>query len=190
MVASSLLPVTIYKGKLHFLFGKENELEDSAKGFSDFGGRVEGNETVLETALREGSEEMTGFLGNSKDLQTHINRHGGTFPVVIDKYHVNMFYLPYDENLPKYYNLNHRFLWDHMDVQVLNKTKLFEKIEIQWFSTKTMKTRLRDFRPFYRAIVKDILSKSSDIESFVKSCISGKRSKSFTRKKTHKSRDT
>ena len=38
MTASSLLPVTIYKGKLYFLFGKENELEDSAKVFSDFGG--------------------------------------------------------------------------------------------------------------------------------------------------------
>ena len=175
MTASSLLPVTIYKGKLYFLFGKENELEDSAKGFSDFGGGMEGNETVLETALREGSEELTGFLGTSKDLKSHIDRNGDTFPIVVNKYHMNLFYLPYDENLPKYYNWNHRFLWDRMDVQLLNKTKLFEKIEIQWFSTKEMKTRLSEFRPFYRENVKKILSKTSAIEKFVRSSASGKR---------------
>ena len=45
MVAASILPITIYQNKLLFLFGKENELEDSAKGWwSDFGGRVNKNE--------------------------------------------------------------------------------------------------------------------------------------------------
>jgi hypothetical protein len=41
MTGSSLLPATIYKNKVYFLFGKENELEESAKGFSDFGGGQE-----------------------------------------------------------------------------------------------------------------------------------------------------
>ena len=170
MTASSLLPVTIHQNQLYFLFGKENELEDSAKGFSDFGGGVEKNETILETALREGSEELTGFLGDSNELKSHIKNHGGTYPLVVETYHVNMFYLPYDEKLPKYYNWNHRFLWNRMNKHTLNKTKLFEKIEIQWFSTKSMKSRIREFRPFYRNIVKQILSKTSEIESFLQSC--------------------
>ena len=33
MTGSSVLPVTFNKGKLYFLFGKENPLEDSAKGY-------------------------------------------------------------------------------------------------------------------------------------------------------------
>ena len=75
MVAASILPVSIHKGKLYFLFGKENELEDSAKGFSDFGGRVENQETIYETALREGTEELSGFLGNAKQLKQLITKN-------------------------------------------------------------------------------------------------------------------
>ena len=38
MVAGSILPIALNeKGELCFLFGKENPMEDSAKGFSDFG---------------------------------------------------------------------------------------------------------------------------------------------------------
>ena len=72
MVAGSILPVTIYKNQLYFLFGKENQLEDSAKGWSDFGGRLENNETPYQAALREGAEELTGFLGDSKELNKLI----------------------------------------------------------------------------------------------------------------------
>ena len=77
-----------------------------------------------------------------------------------------------------------------MDTQLLNETKLFEKIEIQWFSTKAMKTQLREFRPFYREIVKKILSNTSSIESFIRSCMSGKRSsRKRISHKTQKRRD-
>ena len=64
MVGSSILPVAIHDNTLYFLFGKENPFEDSAKGFSDFGGGMERNESRLDTALREGSEELSGFLVN------------------------------------------------------------------------------------------------------------------------------
>lgn len=52
-----------------------------------------------------------------------------------------MFFLEYDENLPKYYNQNHRFLWDRMNQNLLSETKLFEKIEIEWFSIDDLKNR-------------------------------------------------
>ena len=70
MVAGSILPVALHKGKLHFLFGKENPMEDSAKGFSDFGGRVDAGETPFTAALREGSEELTGFLVIKKNWRS------------------------------------------------------------------------------------------------------------------------
>ena len=46
MTGSSILPVSYYKGQLYFLFGKENPKEDSARGFSDFGGGVEDGESI------------------------------------------------------------------------------------------------------------------------------------------------
>ena len=166
MVAGSILPITIHNNKLFFLFGKENPLEDSAKGWSDFGGGVEKGENPYKTALREGGEELTGFLGDGKQIQELIKQNGGVHKLVHKKYHVHMFFLEYDENLPKYYNQNHRFLWERMDKNELSKTKLFEKIEIGWFSVDDMKNRLGEFRGFYQDIVKEFLKDIENITLF------------------------
>ena len=168
MVAGSILPVALHKNKLHFLFGKENPMEDSAKGFSDFGGRADGNETPYDAAMREGGEELTGFLGDGDDIRTMIKKNGGVFPVTVGKYHAHIFVMDYDANLPKYYNQNHKFLWKKMDNKVLNDSKLFEKIEIRWFSLEDMKRYRKWFRPFYREIVDVFLSKQTEITEFVK----------------------
>lgn len=182
MPGSSLLPVTIYNGKLYFLFGKENEYETSAKGFSDFGGGIDKNESIFEAALREGGEELTGFLGNGKQLQKHIKKNGGVLKLSLhDDYHVHLFYIPYDQNLPLYYNNNHTFLWDHMDHKVLKNTKLFEKIEIQWFDIQSIKKNKRLFRFFYRDVLSLILSQEQNIYTFVK-----KNMGHANRKKTNK----
>lgn len=168
MVAGSILPITIHKNKLYFLFGKENSIEDSAKGWSDFGGGCENGENPLKTALREGGEELTGFLGDSKDIKELIKKGGGAYKITHNTYHVHMFFLPYDENLPKYYNKNHIYLWDRMDHKTLNKSKLFEKIEIGWFSVDEMKKRRREFRGFYQEIVDDFLNDIENILEFAK----------------------
>lgn len=168
MVAGSILPIALNeKGELCFLFGKENPMEDSAKGFSDFGGGLEKGETPFQCALREGSEELTGFLGNKKELRKLIKKNGGTYHVLIGTYHVHMFHLPYDENLPKYYNQNHMFLWNRMNKTLLNDSKLFEKIEIQWFTLKDMKKRLHEFRAFYRTMVQYFINHEMTIMEFL-----------------------
>jgi len=167
MVAGSLLPVTIHNNQLYFLFGKENPLEASAKGWSDFGGGVEAGETPWQTALREGGEELTGFLGDATTLQKHIRKHGGTYNLKHGDYHVHLFFIDYDENLPRYYNQNHRFLWDRMDHQVLSKTRLFEKIEIDWFSYADMRRNIKKFRGFYQDIVELFFQEKENIQDFV-----------------------
>ena len=91
--------------------------------------------------------------------------------------------MPYDENLPKYYNLNHQFLWNRMDKKLLNNTKLFEKIEIQWFSPSMIHKRIKEFRPFYQDIVLHVLSKSSKIKKFIHKCSRKTIKKSSTFKK-------
>ena len=169
MTGSSVLPVTIYNGKLLFLFGKENPKENGAKGFSDFGGGVEKGESIYETAMREGGEELTGFLGDGKHLRKLIKRNGGHFKVSFKDYHVHLFYVPYDPNLVTYYNLNHTFLWERMDQNILNKSKLFEKIEIQWFDVSSAKKRTREFRPFYQHVLHAILKEEKHIIRFIKS---------------------
>jgi 8-oxo-dGTP pyrophosphatase MutT (NUDIX family) len=166
MVGSSILPVAIYNRNLYFLFGKENPLEDSAKGFSDFGGGVEGNETPFNTAMREGGEELTGFLGDEKDIRKWVSKRG-FYPILVDTYHIHIVPMDYDEKLPVYYNNNHRFLWERMDRNILNKTKLFEKIEIQWFRPSDMRKRKAEFRPFYKKMVDQILSEIPKIRSFI-----------------------
>ena len=68
-MGAGILPTTIHNNKLYFLFGRENKYEDSAPGFSDFGGGTDNSETFLETAVREAGEELTGFLGNDNDVR-------------------------------------------------------------------------------------------------------------------------
>ena len=152
MVASSILPIAIHKGKMYFLFGKENPMEDSAKGWSDFGGAVENDDSVLETAIRECSEELTGFLGNPSKIKTWISKQKrGVYKLIHNNYHIHITLLPeYDPMLPVYYNNNHTFLWNRMNKKLLNDTKLFEKIEIKWFSESDLRTKRNVFRSFYR----------------------------------------
>lgn len=172
MVGSSILPIAIHKNKLWFLFGKETTL-DTTPGWSDFGGGMEPSETPLETALREGGEELTGFLGDASQLKSyiklnknkiyHIDHH---FPNTNNHYHVHVIQIPYDENLPIYYNQNHEFLWKRMNKNLLKRTCLFEKINIKWFSSKDALKSRNQFRLFYRDILDNILRQTNDIKKF------------------------
>jgi len=184
MVAASILPVTIYKNQLYFLFGKENEMEDSAKGFSDFGGGVESGESIMDAAYREGSEELCGFLGNPAELKKRIKNSGGTFHLEHNNYHIHIFYMDYDERLPHYFTQNHRFLWNKMDRELLNSSKCFEKQEIRWFSTDEMESPKiqKQFRHFYVEMVNLILENIQNIKQFIK------RKPQFSGRKTRKSR--
>jgi 8-oxo-dGTP pyrophosphatase MutT (NUDIX family) len=174
MPGSSILPVAIHNNKLYFLFGKENSLEDSAPGFSDFGGGIEKGETAFETAVREGSEELTGFLGTSTQIKRHMKKMGGSYAFTHTNaknsklnYTVHVVKYPYDENLPFYYNNNHHFLWNKMNRKFLKSTKLFEKIEIEWFCEDELKKRMSEYRPFYREVVNMLLQKLPEIKDFL-----------------------
>jgi 8-oxo-dGTP pyrophosphatase MutT (NUDIX family) len=172
MVGSSILPACVHKGKLYFLFGKENSLADTP-GWSDFGGGVDPGESIYDTALREGGEELTGFLGGKDELRSLIKKSGGTYKIVPQSkrenssYNIHIFNLPYSPDLPKLYNANHNFLWKRMDKKFLNDTKLFEKIEIQWFSLSDMKKKRNQFRNFYREFVDLLIKDQAQIKKFL-----------------------
>lgn len=175
MPAASLLPVTLHNGKLYFLFGKENPMEDSSKGFSDFGGGKE-NESFYETALREASEELTGFLGNASDLRKLIKKNGGTYTFRYfqddkNEYRVHLFYLEYDPNLVESFNKNHIFLWNKMDKKMLNDSKLFEKQEIRWFCEDELFNNTKLYRHFYVDILRKLIAEKEDIRKFITKCV-------------------
>lgn len=194
MVAGSILPVAMHNKQLYFLFGKENCMEDSAKGWSDFGGRCDNNETPYQAALREGGEELTGFLGDEKQIK-HMIEANGINPLVIthNNYHVHIFSMEYDKNLPKYYNQNHKFLWERMDKEVLNESKLFEKIEIKWYSLSEIKQHRGEFRKFYQEIIDIFVEDIKQITTFIKQSPNNNKSKrnnNKSKKKHNKSKKT
>jgi 8-oxo-dGTP pyrophosphatase MutT (NUDIX family) len=163
MVAGSILPVCIHNNKLYFLFGEENKFEDSSPGWADFGGGCEPNETPYQTALREGSEELTGFLGSPSDLKKY-----DTLKFTHNDYHVFMIHVPYNETLVDCYNKNHDFLWKRMNNQLLAKSKLFEKQQIRWFSVNEMMKNKKKFRHFYRDMVDILYQQQHQIRDWLK----------------------
>ena len=171
MAGASLLPVAIHKNKLHFLFGRD--IGDTP-GFACFGGGIESHETnIYQAALREGAEELTGFLGNAKQLEQLIETNGGHFPITHQSnrglYHAHLFRIPYEPLLPLFYQQNHDFLIQKMNKRHFSKNKhLFEKAEIAWMTPQDMMKRRDEFRPFYRLIIDQILATLPSIQEFLK----------------------
>ena len=181
-MGAGILPITICSdGKIYLLFGKENKYEDSASGWSDFGGGTDNKETFLQTACREGSEELTGFLGSSSDIAHMLKKNDvytkGCGAYTIDytdnsgkhgTYRTHIFPMKYDPMLPYYYNNNQRFLQKHLDPKIIQSTKIFEKAEIRWICIDQLKKMRSQLRSFYQNIIDEIIANKSEIIKFVK----------------------
>jgi len=169
-MGASLLPITIINGKIHFLFGKERDYDENP-GWSDFGGGTDNNESYLETAIREGGEELTGFLGNSSDIRKMVKKYGtynidyknDKYPV----YRVHIFPIKYNPYLGIYYNNNQKFLQTHLNKNILRDTKIFEKTQIKWFSFNEIKKNKSMFRKFYQNIIDLIVINKKNINHFL-----------------------
>jgi hypothetical protein len=166
-MGAGILPTTLINGKLYFLFGKENKYADTP-GYSDFGGGTDNNETYLQTAVREGGEELTGFLGSDQELKKKILK-SGTFNIDYKESNYRMHIIPfeYDEKLPFYYNNNQKFLQKRLDPEVIKKSKIFEKAEIRWICVDELLKMRKQFRSYFQNIVDIILDKKNEIKSFI-----------------------
>jgi transcription termination factor NusB len=188
-MGAGILPATIHKGQLYFLFGKENQYEDSAPGFSDFGGGTDNGETYLQTAIREGGEELTGFLGSDADLKKILKKHG-TYNIdhrslnnTHKIYRMHIFPMEYDPKLVFYYNNNQRFLQKRLDPNVIKDSKIFEKAEIRWISVNEIMKMKSEFRSYFQNIVDQIHSQKTDIRKFVENALKKVSKKNRTLKK-------
>jgi len=191
-MGAGILPTTIHNGKLYFLFGKEGKYEDSAPGFSDFGGGTDNKETYLETAIREAGEELTGFLGNDSNIRTMLNKYG-TYNIDYKTdghktYRMHIFPFPYNYWLPYYYNNNQRFLQKRLPSKIFKTTKIFEKAEIRWICVDELKKMRSQFRCYFQNIIDLMLAQKETIKNFIKKNLSKTTNKTNNTRKMIKSR--
>jgi hypothetical protein len=187
-MGAGLLPTAIHNNKLYFLFGKENKYEDTSPGWADFGGGTDNNETLLETSIREGTEELTGFIGSSNDIKQMINK-SGTYNVdyvnpnkKFGTYRTHILPYKYEPLLPYYYNNNQRFLQKKLDPTVIKSYRIFEKEEIRWVCIDDLLKMKPKFRNFYQNIIMMLQEQKVDIFNFIKKRSNKTRSRKITRK--------
>ena len=188
-MGAGILPFCFRNNKLYFLFGKERDMDENP-GWSDFGGGTNKGETFMQTAIREGREELTGFLGSDSDIRKMLNKYG-TYNIdykseCYSTYRCHIFPMEYVHLLPHYYNNNQRFLQKRLDPKIIRDTKIFEKTQIKWFSFYDIKKHHNEFRSFYKNIVHLILGNKSEIEGFVRTKLRKKNIKTSKRNKKYR----
>ena len=164
MVGAGLLPAAVHKGTIYLLFGRENELNDTP-GWADFGGGSKPNESPLDVATREGSEELNGLLGSQSQLKKIAVKHK-IAELLFKTYTTIVFKTDYDERLEDYYLNNYRFFEKYLPGAKKNPHNgLLEKAEIKWFTFAELRKNRSKFRAFYRNMVDVILEHEDEIKS-------------------------
>ena len=149
-MGAGVLPVSFYKGQLYFLFGEEF---DEHK-WIDFGGGEKRGETTLQNAIREGCEELNGFFGSENEFK-HLIKNNLIIKLSLETYTTFIVEVPYDPNLPFYFNNHHKFIKSHLP-HLVGKNGLFEKRQIKWFTLTDMNQQRSRFRHYYKAMLDQI----------------------------------
>ena len=154
-MGAGILPFTIHKGKVLFLFGRENKDKygnnPPKKGlWSDFGGSREGNESYLQTAIREGFEETSGFLGDKEDVEKTIGEKC-VKEVEHHKYKTFVVYIPYDDKLVGNFRRQFLYVKKH-NTELYNTKGLYEKDMIKWVKLENLK-KLENVRHWYKPVL-------------------------------------
>jgi 8-oxo-dGTP pyrophosphatase MutT (NUDIX family) len=150
-MGAGILPVALHNNQLYFLFGEE----ENERKWSDFGGSSNPDETVLQTALREGYEELNGYYGSMNEFKKMVKTNT-LLRVKINNYTTIIVKVPYDENFPHYFNNNHKFINMHFP-QLIDKNGFFEKRQIRWMTIEEIKGKRNQFRFHYKPIVDNVI---------------------------------
>ena len=156
-MGAGILPIALYKGVIYLLLGQErnNNL------WSDFGGSSNPNETPFKTAIREGYEELNGFLGNKHSLKTKVNSNL-VLSISYKKYTTYIFNINYDEYLPIYFDNVNSFVEVNVNDTIMkDHNGLFEKKKIKWIKLKDYNedNNILKLRTWYKPII-DSVSKN------------------------------
>lgn len=155
-MGGGILPVAVYQGQLFFLFGEEY---DEHK-WIDFGGGAKRGETLLQNVVREAYEELDGFLGTPAELKQLI-RDNLLLKISLETYTSFLVQIPYDPNLPFYFNNHHKFVKARL-AHLEGKNGLFEKKQIKWFTIEDMEAKRAQFRHYYKPML-DLIRENAGI---------------------------
>jgi hypothetical protein len=166
-MGAGIIFMTENDGKLHFLFGREANIEstyhkDRGK-FSDFGGSKEKNETYKETAIRECMEETMGLYMTKKQLNDLIDNN---LIVKIEYNNYCAFVVkvkgsPYSGKHKSFLfalrdSFKHAYKNDYEIVS--NHNGLYEKDMAKWFNGKLLEKNIDSFRPWYKKFIKFLIN--------------------------------
>ena len=163
-MGAGILPVTMLKGSIIFLLG----CEKNSNYWCDFGGSSNNDESIFDTAIREGYEELDGFLGNQNQLEKLVTNNLVSL-CYTNGYTTFLFYVKPQVlcSVPYFFN-NHRIFLEDELILNYKKEGLFEKSEIKLFNKKDLLVNYQEIRPFYRDIVSQLLEiEKNEFEKFV-----------------------
>jgi hypothetical protein len=156
-MGAGVLPVALSQGQLYFLFGEEF---DEHK-WIDFGGGAKPGEGLLQNAVREGCEELNGFFGSANEFKQLIKTQL-LMKLALETYTTFLVQVPYDPNLPFYFNNHHRFIKTHLP-HLVGKNGLFEKRQIKWMTLAEIEQKRLQFRHYYRPMLDQLAAQAQDI---------------------------
>tara|TARA_Y100000741_G_scaffold180458_1_gene137199 strand:+ start:4363 stop:4884 length:522 start_codon:yes stop_codon:yes gene_type:complete len=148
-MGAGILPVALYRGTLYLLLGQERNNNNL---WSDFGGGSHKGEKPFKTAIREGTEELNGFLGSEEELEEEVNKNM-VLSICYDKYTTYIFKIKYNTDLPKYFINNNKFIeYQASSIIDTQHNGLYEKKTIEWLNINKFKNpkNIYILRPHYR----------------------------------------
>ena len=179
MGGGGVIPVALHDGKLHFLFGQENDvIKDASKNqdWGDFGGSAKPGESEMDTCVREGAEELNGFYGNKRDFRALLLKNQ-LLKLTYDTRVTHLMRVDYDERLPFYFNNNYRFIKETSNLRAIAahpENGYFEKSHVRWFTLEDLKRERGAFREYFRAFLDMIQYRAPEIRRLLQKRHKGK----------------
>lgn len=159
-MGAGFLPFTIHRKQVYFLFSRECK-KTSKNKWSDFGGSKEKNETVIETASREGFEETDGLFGNQDDVRELIETNTKKIIYLGSDYTTYLVYIPYDNMLPK--DFRSKFInVKKTHPELICKNGYYEKDMLKWINYNKLSTFIKDVRSWYKFVIYQIMNIDKD----------------------------
>ena len=156
-MGAGILPVSVYKNNLYLLFSREHTLYKGRYEWRDFGGTPENNETNMQTAIREGWEESSGFLGSKNNIKNLIKNNLIT-KVSSGGYTVYLVLIEYDKELPRKFRKHFMNMYKK-DKSKICKNGFYEKDKLKWIKITDLKKNMGLFRNWYKKLVNKIYHK-------------------------------
>ena len=158
-MGGGILPIARHNGEIYLLFSRERIVysHDRDKGkWSDFGGSREKQETQYQTAVREGTEESSGILGNKRHIQDLIRHH--LQGRIHDKaYSIWIVEVEYNPDIVHIFREHFKNALKHQTAAVKAHNGLFEKDKLQWIKLSSLQRKKHIFRPWYKRFIPKII---------------------------------